>query len=249
MFLGSPWHWRPKKGWKCIFKQEEYELEIKVKVLSEIKFWILILFYDFFKIRCLSIRSIRRMDRWTNPIWFSCLVRNQPGAPANMASVGFGLMRGKSHCTWNCGLRVPEGDYKTLGKKVPGQSQSSTPNWVVQSRRAWGGCWEPTHGAKESVPRKMQWWSLVNVSSWEDAPGQLERCWCCPWLSFGLFLEAYCVNGSKPRRAPRKTIVLLSMFWNCCPKLWFPVLGVCQNPLWSELHLPAPPAPALEIGT
>lgn len=116
-----------------------------------IKSCILILLYriSYFQVKFPSIGS----EVWTGqPMIFDSPVLGggRPASPPNKASMGFGLLEGNTHFTWTCGSRMAEDEFKTLAKRVPGQSHSSMPNWVVQTRRASGGFWEPTLGAEES---------------------------------------------------------------------------------------------------
>lgn len=155
-----------------------------------------------------------------------------------------------------------------------GKSQSSI--LIGLSTQGWlrvGGGGQHRKPRKECQGRcnKEDW---VKISCWEDALGQLER-WVpsmgrllgvlgsLQWENPHRLDQNPCRLGQNQYRslllerinieikinieASRK-VFILSMFWNCCPNLCFPVLIVCQNALWSSVNLTATPAPALEIG-
>jgi hypothetical protein len=86
---------------------------------------------------------------------FPALVGGQTASQAQMVSVGFGLMGGNSHFTWNCGFRISEDEDKVPAKRLPCQSQIIVSKWVVQTRRTDGGFGEPICESKESVPGKV----------------------------------------------------------------------------------------------
>lgn len=93
-------------------------------------------------------------------------------------------------------LQDARGWVQSPRQRGPRQSQNSTPNWVVQEMRAWGECWEPTRGtkepAREDVAKKTgSEWAAGKVI-WASWRGE-----CCPWVGFGVFLEAICESGSK----------------------------------------------------
>lgn len=94
--------------------------------MSTIKSWILILLYGIFfffnKVPgCMKYQE----NGQVNP---SCLILLPGGRPARQPGQyglhGFGSMGGTSCCTWTCDFRMPEDEYKALGKECQDRART-----------------------------------------------------------------------------------------------------------------------------
>lgn len=143
----------------------------------------------FLKIWYLSVGSIRRMDRWTHRVWFSC-AGGRSASLANMADL---------HGVWLDGRKEPFyvelwlQDAKGWIGSPSQQCQGRVRAVYVIGLSTQGGI-KVGVGGQHRKPRnecqgrcsKADW---VKMSCWEDAPGQLER-WVLPMAGLLGVLES-----------------------------------------------------------